>query len=222
MELVRYIHLNPIRAKMVVGLAGLKEYAYSGHRVLSGAGECPWQDERYVLRQFGTGLRAARRRYLAFVEAGMDQGRREDLTGGGLIRSLGGWSGVKRLGQKGNERIKGDERILGDTEFVLHILEQANEQLERRYELASRGWNATKVAARVAHIYGIAADDMFRKGQRGKIAEARGLFCHWCRQELGLSLTALARMLSLTPAAMVYATRRGEQIAAENDFRIES
>ena len=49
-----------------------KEYAYSGHRVLSGVGECPWQDERYVLRQFGKGLRAARSRYLAFVEAGMD------------------------------------------------------------------------------------------------------------------------------------------------------
>jgi REP element-mobilizing transposase RayT len=220
-ELVRYIHLNPIRAKMVEGLAGLEEYAYSGHRVLSGVGECPWQDDRYVLRQFGTGLRAARSRYLAFVEAGMDQGRREDLTGGGLMRSLGGWSEVKRLGRKGSERIKGDERILGDTEFVLHILEQAKQGLERRYELASRGWNETKVAARVATIYGIAADEMFRKGQRRKIAAARGLFCHWCRQELGLSLTALARMLSLTPAAVVYAARRGEQIAAEHDFLID-
>jgi chromosomal replication initiation ATPase DnaA len=73
----------------------------------------------------------------------------------------------------------------------------------------------------VATIYGIAADEMFRKGQRRKIAAARGLFCHWCRQELGLSLTALARMLSLTPAAVVYAARRGEQIAAEHDFLID-
>ena len=220
-ELVRYIHLNPIRAKMVEGLTGLKEYAYSGHRVLLGVGECPWQDERYVLRQFGKRLRAARSRYLAFVEAGMDQGRREDLTGGGLIRSLDGWSEVKRLGRKGRERVKGDERILGDTEFVLQILEQANERLERRYELASRGWDETKVAARVADIYGIAADEMFRKGKNRHIAEARGLFCHWCRQELDLSVTALARMLSLTPAAVVYAARRGERFAVDNDLLIE-
>jgi hypothetical protein len=62
---------------------------------------------------------------------------------------------------------------------------------------------------------------MFRKGQRGKIAEARGLLCHWCRQELGLSLIALARMLSRTPAAVVYAARRGKRIAADHDFLIE-
>jgi len=84
----------------------------------------------------------------------MDQGRREDLTGGGLIRSLGGWSEVKRLGRNGRERVKGDERILGDTQFVLQILEQANERLERRYELASRGWDETRVARRVArHLW---------------------------------------------------------------------
>jgi predicted transcriptional regulator len=47
------------------------------------------------------------------------------------------------------------------------------------------------------------------------------MFCHWCRQELGLSLTALAKMLSLTPAAVVYAARRGEQIAADHDFLIK-
>jgi REP element-mobilizing transposase RayT len=217
-ELVRYIHLNPIRAKMVNGLAGLNEFACSGHRALLGAGECPWQDDRYVLRQFGKRLGAARRRYLAFVEAGMEQGRREELTGGGLIRSLGGWSEVKRLGRSGRERVKGDERILGDTEFVLQVLEQANERLDRRYELASRGWDEKRVARRVAGIYGIAADEMFRRGQKRRIAEARGLFCHWCRQELGLSVTALARMLSLTPAAVVYAARRGERFAAENDL----
>lgn len=65
------------------------------------------------------------------------------------------------------------------------------------------------------------SNEMFRKGQKRKIAETRGLFCHWCRQELGLSVTALARMLSLTPAAVFYAARRGERFAADNGFVIE-
>jgi putative transposase len=38
----------------------------------------------------GETLREARINYLAYVEAGIEQGRREDLVGGGLIRSLGG------------------------------------------------------------------------------------------------------------------------------------
>jgi REP element-mobilizing transposase RayT len=219
-DLVRYIHLNPLRAKIVEGLAGLKKYAYSGHRVLLGAGKCSWQDGRYVLKQFGKGTTTARRHYLAFVEAGLDQGHREDLTGGGLIRSLGGWSEVMRLGGRRGDRLKGDERILGDTEFVLRILEQAEEQLERRYELARRGWNETKVARQVAAIYGIAPEEIFRKGQQGSLSEARGLFCYWCSRELGLSLTALARMLSMTPAGVGYAARRGERIAGEKRLLI--
>jgi REP element-mobilizing transposase RayT len=213
-ELVRYIHLNPVRAKMVQGLAGLKEYAYSGHRALVGVGECSWQDSRYVLARFGKSLQVARRRYLSFIEAGLDQGHREDLTGGGLIRSLGGWSEVKRLGRKSRERLKGDERILGDTEFVSAILAQANERLERRYELSRRGWDEATVAGRVAEIYGISPDAIFHRSQQRQIAAARGLFCHWCSRELRISLTALARMLSMTPAGVAYAARRGERIAA--------
>ncbi len=32
-----------------------------------------------------------------FVEKGISMGRRKDLTGGGLIRSLGGWAVVKSM-----------------------------------------------------------------------------------------------------------------------------
>ncbi|MEA3417327.1 MAG: hypothetical protein U9R02_14505, partial [Thermodesulfobacteriota bacterium] len=42
-----------------------------------------------------------------------NQGKRPELTGGGLVRSLGGWSMIKKLRLKGQDRIKGDERILG-------------------------------------------------------------------------------------------------------------
>ena len=42
---------------------------------------------------------------------GVSAGRPE-LVGGGLVRSLGGWTAVKALRGKG-DRIKSDERILG-------------------------------------------------------------------------------------------------------------
>lgn len=36
-----------------------------------------------------------------YLNAGIDMGRRPELIGGGLIRSLGGWSKVKKLRLKG-------------------------------------------------------------------------------------------------------------------------
>ena len=49
----------------------------------------------------------------SYVKEGMGQGRRPELVGGGLIRSHGGWSEVKKLRRTGHARMKGDERMQG-------------------------------------------------------------------------------------------------------------
>ncbi len=79
----------------------------------------PWQDVGYVLSFFGKPLREARKRYLQYVESGIELGRRPELVGGGLIRSLGGWRAVKNARFSGQDRMKGDHRILGDSAFVM-------------------------------------------------------------------------------------------------------
>ncbi len=56
-----------------------------------------WQDTQYVLGLFSNALSTARRAYSRFVRSGIEQGRRPDLTGGGLLRSHGGWTGIKAL-----------------------------------------------------------------------------------------------------------------------------
>ena len=75
------------------------------------------------------------------LREGIEQGRREELTGGGLIRSLGGWSEAKRLRGRGKDHVMSDERILGDSEFVDTVLSEAKEGYERKYELKRRGYD---------------------------------------------------------------------------------
>jgi len=52
-ELVRYIHLNPLRAKIVSDISALNTYAYSGHSVIMDKNKRLWQDKGYVLSFFG-------------------------------------------------------------------------------------------------------------------------------------------------------------------------
>ena len=219
-ELVRYIHLNPIRAGIVRTLSELNKYAYSGHSVLMGKKKHPWQDADYVLSYFGDTSRRGRKDYYSYVEAGFDQGRIKELTGGGLIRSLGGWAEVRKHGLKGQEHIKSDERILGESDFVADVLSQANEKFERKYELKRLGYDLDQVAARVAEIYGIEVDDIFLKGKKQKRVKARSLFCFWAIRELGISLTELARRLGSSVPGVGYSVERGEIIARENDYRL--
>ena len=90
LELVRYIHLNPLRASFVKNLGELDRYPWSGHRVLLGREKSDWQERNYVLRQFHPREKEAIRTYRRFMEEGKDRGRRPELVGGGLIRSMGG------------------------------------------------------------------------------------------------------------------------------------
>lgn len=59
-ELVRYIHLNPLRAKNVRDISELSRYSYCGHSALMGKKERPWQDTDYVLSCFGKRVGEAR------------------------------------------------------------------------------------------------------------------------------------------------------------------
>ena len=112
MELVRYIHLNPLRSTIVKDMEELDRYPWSGHGMLIGRSESDWQERNYVLRRFAETKGKAIRAYRKFMEEGKDQGRRNDLVGGGLVRSMGGWSQVLSLrGKKGE--IEHDARILG-------------------------------------------------------------------------------------------------------------
>ena len=144
-ELVRYIHLNPVRAGLVKNLEELNRYAYSGQSVLMGNRQRAWQDTDYVLKYFGRQRDYARGQYEAFMAAGLHQGRREELSGGGLIRSLGGWKAIKAGDLKGTF-IKSDERILGDNDFVEEILSGAEEKYERKYAIRRQGYDLDKVA----------------------------------------------------------------------------
>ncbi|MDY6857168.1 MAG: transposase [Thermodesulfobacteriota bacterium] len=116
-ELVRYIHLNPFRAGIVQSLDELKSYKYCGHSALMGKAKREWQDTDYVLSYFGKSKGKARKEYESFVKEGLSQGRRQELTGGGLIRSLGDWTEAREI-LKGGVHIMSDERILGDSDFI--------------------------------------------------------------------------------------------------------
>ncbi|MBN2318998.1 MAG: transposase, partial [Acidobacteria bacterium] len=197
-ELVRYIHLNPLRARIVFTLSELNRYQYSGHSALMGKCNREWQEIKYVLNLFGKSIKTARKLYLAYVDAGVNQGRRPDLVGGGLIRSLGGWRAVKQKRFKKEERLKGDQRILGESDFVAQILEEAEEKYERSYELQSKGYDLEVISKRVCELFGIEKEELYRGSRRQAIADARGLFCYWAVHELGYPLTKLAKALGRT------------------------
>lgn len=219
-ELVRYIHLNPLRASLVPDLKSLNTYRYCGHSALMGKRKFEWQGTAYVLSHFGKGVLEARKAYYEYINEGVGQGRRPELVGGGIIRSLGGWDEIKKSGFKSIGRVKGDDRILGDTEFVSKVLKKADEKFDRYYELKCLGYNLQSVEDRVCKIFDLHPRDIYSRGREKIKTEARGLFCYWAVRDLGHSMLEIARLLGISQPGVVYAVRRGERIATERGLEL--
>ena len=123
LQVVRYIHLNPIKAKIINRIEELDVYPYTGHRVIIGKEEREWQEVDDILRYFSNDREEAIKLYRENIKDGMEEEEKKNLDGGGLIRSGGGLERVL-LARKLEECESYDERILGSGSFVESILEK--------------------------------------------------------------------------------------------------
>lgn len=209
LELVRYIHLNPLRAGMVASMEELDHYPWTGHAVLMGNRRLDGQDTGAILERFGKKTTTARRHYRQFVSDGIVTGRRDDLVGGGLRRSQG------ERQNKENESY--DERILGRGDFVDGL------------KLEARLRDRMKSAITLARLLDIVSAALSLDPDRVRIpsksrapAAARGIICHLAIFELGYTGSEVGKFLHLGPTGVSLASRRGEKILKADPVKLKN
>lgn len=210
LQLVRYIHLNPLRAHEVDGMDSLDSYPYSGHSAIMGFCERPWLDGRCVLARFGEEPQAARSLYRSFVEAGIAEGKRSDLTGGGFVRSNKGWRPSHSDGH-----LRSDERILGSSRFVAEVIKAASEiwDSSRHCEVTEADFAAMQ--KHVAELFNLGPEEILLPGKYRTRVAARSVLCYFLVRKRGMTATALARRLGIGQPAVSIAVGRGEAIARQ-------
>lgn len=222
LDLVRYIHLNPVRAGIVPTLEALRDYRYCGHGCILGRNRDleSWMPADRVLERFGSNLIESRKAYEAFVLDGVERGHRSDLTGGGLLRSTGGWRELNSAREAGIF-LNSDERILGDSDFVDFALRAAEEDLERKSWYRREGVDLQKVISIVANALGMESNEVCASGKHPHHVQARSLLCYWAVREIGLTATSLAKFLGISQPAVTQAVERGKRLAAERGWRLK-
>jgi len=266
LELIRYIHLNPLRASVVKDLMELDKYPWCGHSAILGKrknpliskrppNDAPSADRRIaisllhqgtekaktnpedparpvkfedhftgvdhvknnknslaektiedVLLHFGDTVKVARRRYRQFVKNSVEQGKRPELQGGGLVRSAGG-DKTGLLGRKKEEREKGDERILGSGDFVSEILKKSNELQENSPKIPLE-----QLANRVIAYFGIKIEDILGKSQKNKISMARSVICYFAIKKMEYSGISVGKFLKIRRYSALRCAERGKKV----------
>ena len=221
LELVRYIHLNPVRAGMIRKMAELDQFPWTGHGALVGKRKNEWQSRGEVLERFGQRERTAVVGYRKYIEDGWNMGKRQDLVGGGLRRSAGGWEGVRALKREGDVW-QSDARILGDGGFVSEVLDAADEKLSLKEDLKREGWTLEKIIDRSCAEVGIAPGDIYRKGRGNAIATAKGLFSYWAAEQLGISRKRVVQRIGVSQWAVSRSIQVGRQLYIEGSIKLIS
>lgn len=197
LQLIRYIHLNPLRAKIVQDIEELARYRWSGHRVLMGKQEMLGQEVEEVLALFSKKTYEARRCYREFIADGIAEGKREDLVG-------------KARG-KNNDVL--DPRILGAPEFVENILEQGESR-----SLGGHRKTIAEIVDAIAAEHGIPIRAVSGGSRMKAAVRARSAICRAALDE-GHPAAEVARWLGMSGYGVSMAAKRGDsEILAGNGF----
>lgn len=200
-ELVRYIHLNPLRVKLVKDIDVLGKYPYCGHGAILGKLTYEWQDRHSVLAQFSRHQAQAIVLYRRFVEEGIALGRRPELVGGGLLRSAGGWAEVRSQRQR-REPQQSDERILGGGEFVQRVLNEAEAGMQRQQTARRQRGRIERVIAQACKNNGVSLTELRSGGRRGELPTIRAELARKLIQDFGVAAADVARQLGISTSGV--------------------
>ena len=162
--LVRYMHLNPVRAGAV---KKPEDYRWSGHVSLAkGAGDSIL-DEDTVLRMFSEHRGAARRLYRRFVESGIGEASSAEYYGGEDSRVLGDEEFKDSVMKRVDAETEGPRTGISLPELGRIVEEQLKVPLRD-----IRGRSESRLISRSRHVLMVAAVEA---GHRGKdVAEYLG------------------------------------------------
>jgi len=201
LELVRYIHLNPLRAGMVKDLTELDRYPWSGHSAIVGLNKNDWQEVEEVLLHFSKKKGKARRNYRMFVEDGIRQGSRPDLK--------------ENRVSKGECKEDSDSRILGNSGFIERVLKDANE-IDRTRKRKGR-IPLGELVQRISEILEVDKKDLLSGDRRSQMSRARSVISYVAVREMGYSGVDVGRILNLSGAGVAKCVEKGKRIISADE-----
>jgi hypothetical protein len=163
-----------------------------------------------ILRWFGQKQGEAKTAYRSYVQKGIDQGRRPELVGGGLIRSLGGWSAVKALRRAGDRELS-DDRILGSGEFVEQIIKEAEGKVKYQLPVKEQDRKIEEYITKLCKNAKVSKKELSSGSRRKEVSGVRSLIANELVKNHGVTLAEVARRVGVSTTAVSKIIKRARQ-----------
>ena len=229
LSLMRYIHLNPLRAGLVASVSALERYRWSGYSVLMGYRGLDWQDTDEVLSRFGKRVGPARRELSAFM--GLKEAREEVA----VFERLGVARNEKKEGKgRKTERGRGtgapegsrDGRIVGEGKFVRLVVEKArgdfgNRPLMRIEGAKQRGERFDRLVDAICDRFDVSKEELYGGNKRRAVSRARQVLSYVSTRCFGMSAAEVGRAIGVSGQGILKAAGQGRTVLGDMKLREE-
>ncbi|PIU64015.1 MAG: hypothetical protein COS84_08920 [Armatimonadetes bacterium CG07_land_8_20_14_0_80_40_9] len=189
LELIRYIHLNSVRAKIV---RDPDDYKFSSHAYYIGKRDIPFVNKEFVLMQFSKYKERAEELYKEFILEGVGLGHQEkfyDLTA---------------------------QRILGDEEFKGVVLKK--EGIDNEDFIKMKSIKLDELLKVTSSLTSVSEVSILSKGREREVVFARDSFIITSVRYCGYSPKEVAAFLSVDQSAITKSIRRMEKQIKTNNL----
>ena len=162
-----------------------------------------------VLKWFGKKEGEAKKNYRNYVKKGIDKGRRPELVGGGLIRSLGGWSAVKALRRSG-DRESSDDRILGSGEFAERIIKEAEANIRYQFPARDEPEKINELITKLCKNAKVSIRELKSGSRRKEVSGVRAFIATGLVKKHGVTLAEVARRVGVSTTAVSKIIKRAK------------
>jgi REP element-mobilizing transposase RayT len=204
-ELIRYVHLNPVRAGICANIKELDAYPWCGHTVLMGKAGNAFQTTEAVLRRFGKDEKTSRKNYREFIRQGIGTIEEE-----WIVKAV-------RESNKGVEKKDAPSCwVIGEQEFVSSVMKKNAEKV--RTELICRQyWSLDKAAEKICTMHKIDRETFMKRNSQAAQSVCRKKFAFICFRILGYTVAEIARYIHLSGPAVSWAVKQGAELMTKRE-----
>lgn len=208
-ELIRYIHLNPVRSGICKTVKPLDSYKWCGHSMLMGHRNFSFQHVDEILLRFGKTRISAQQHYRKFIEKGL----KEEETDSYLQKI--------RMSNTDKENIHDYGCwVIGDKEFVKQALSSQKARELRISKYIKAGWNLDRLMSFVSEEMRIDREELLKRGRGCLRSESRKIFAYLGYRVLGFTVASISRYLNISGPAVSQSLKEGEKIAKKRRMKL--
>ena len=203
-EMVRYIHLNPVRAGICKTMEELDDYPWTGHAVLVGVKSWNIQNREDVLKRFDKKRNRAIKLYRAFLKAGLEK---ESTM----------YSTIRDSNQQSENIHNTGCWVIGNKEFVQKAIgtDKGNKMRIARY--AKENISIEDVIRKISESYGLSVEEILNRGRRNLRSEARKVCAFVCNRHYHFPVIQIARYFDVSSPSVSNMIKEGEKLTKNID-----